>query len=302
MAVGQGRRPSDPDSMKWRRLMRKFGLVYSNDITQAEKNSLLKMENDPSFIPKNLERFRAKRTATRTGLPGRVPRSEVGDAATPKSIPSAQAPAGRPKRAGGRGRVSAPSPTTPSPAGPTKKVKVDDALQRALDNQEKKPVKQSPKPVKVDRALQEALKTQQTVKDKKPPAKFRDRPDALDIPSSKVSKPKSKAPDKKLETSLAAARKKGDLYYSKKGKKMAAVTKEDLEKSGLSLRDYLNEKLGLTRRESKPPRPKRKPAQKAYGGMMKPKKMMGGGMAGKKPRMGHMDYRKGGMVYNTTKG
>lgn len=47
-----------------------------------------------------------------------------------------------------------------------------------------------------------------------------------------------------------------------------------------------------------------KPTKAAYGGMMKPKKkkMMGGGMSGKKPRMGHTDYRKGGMVYKTTKG
>ena len=265
------------DAQDWRRLMKKYGLRLEGKLTKAEKDSLLKMENNPSFIPKNLERLRAKRTL----LPGRLSRSEVNGSPTP--TPS------KPK----------PKPQPPTPAAP---LKVDRVLEEAVKNQQAKPVKQSPKPVKVDRALQEALKTQQTVKDKKPPAKFRDRPDALDIPSSKVSKPKSKAPDKKLETSLAAARKKGDLYYSKKGKKMAAVTKEDLEKSGLSLRDYLNEKLGLTRRESKPPRPKRKPAQKAYGGMMKPKKMMGGGMAGKKPRMGHMDYRKGGMVYNTTKG
>jgi len=44
------------------------------------------------------------------------------------------------------------------------------------------------------------------------------------------------------------------------------------------------------------------PSNNAYGGMMKAKKMMGGGMVGKKPRMGHMDYRKGGMVYKTTEG
>jgi len=85
----------------------------------------------------------------------------------------------------------------------------------------------------------------------------------------------------KLETSLAAARKKGDPYYLKNGKKMAAVTKEDLEKSGLSLRDYLNKKLGLTRRKSKPPIPKQKPKQ-ARGGLIK---------------TGHRDYRKGGLFY-----
>jgi|TARA_R100000655_G_scaffold107977_1_gene159151 hypothetical protein len=44
------------------------------------------------------------------------------------------------------------------------------------------------------------------------------------------------------------------------------------------------------KRRPPPPKPKPKP------------KMMGGGMAGKKPRMGHTDYRKGGMMYKTTKG
>ena len=50
----------------------------------------------------------------------------------------------------------------------------------------------------------------------------------------------------------------------------------------------------IAKKRPTPPRPKPKPTKK--------KKMMGGGMAGKKPRMGHMDYRKGGMVYKTTKG
>ena len=130
------------------------------------------------------------------------------------------------------------------------------------------------------------------------------RPDALDTPQQKVKvapkpvpkpvpksvKPKAKEPDKKLETSLAAARKKGDLYYrhEKTGKKMAAVTKEDLDKSGLSLRDYLNQKEGLTRRKSKPPKPlpRPRPDKKAHGGMTK-----------SKSRNGHTDYRKGGLFY-----
>ena len=43
------------------------------------------------------------------------------------------------------------------------------------------------------------------------------------------------------------------------------------------------------------------PNKMAKGGVMKPKKkkMMGGGMAGKKPRVANTDYRKGGMVYST---
>lgn len=38
-------------------------------------------------------------------------------------------------------------------------------------------------------------------------------------------------------------------FIGKDGRKKAAVTKEDLEKSGLSLRDYLNKQKGLTRRK-----------------------------------------------------
>ena len=50
------------------------------------------------------------------------------------------------------------------------------------------------------------------------------------------------------KTSLAAARKAGHLYYWKNGKKMAAVSAEDLSKTGLSLRDFMNKQLGLTRK------------------------------------------------------
>ena len=49
-------------------------------------------------------------------------------------------------------------------------------------------------------------------------------------------------------SSIAAANAAGSLYYNKGGKKMAAVTKSDLDKSGLSLRDYMNYKTGKTRK------------------------------------------------------
>ena len=49
--------------------------------------------------------------------------------------------------------------------------------------------------------------------------------------------------------SIAAAKKAGSLYYmGKDGKKKAAVTASDLKKSGLSLRDFLNFKLGKMRK------------------------------------------------------
>lgn len=50
-------------------------------------------------------------------------------------------------------------------------------------------------------------------------------------------------------TSIAAAKRAGSMYYmDKDGKKKAAVTASDLKRSGLSLRDYINFKLGKTRR------------------------------------------------------
>jgi len=43
---------------------------------------------------------------------------------------------------------------------------------------------------------------------------------------------------------------------SPKPKKPAIVTKEELAKSGMSLRDYMNKQQGLTRRKEKNPTPK----------------------------------------------
>ena len=61
--------------------------------------------------------------------------------------------------------------------------------------------------------------------------------------------------------SIAEAKKKGsDTFIGKDGRKKAAVTKEELEASGLSLRDYLNKQKGKTRK---------KPAMKKGGDVAK---------------------------------
>ena len=84
----------------------------------------------------------------------------------------------------------------------------------------------------------------------------------------------------------------------KKAKKAPIVTKEQLEKSGLSLRDYMNMMQGKTRRDKKGPEMSDKafearrnnPKKMMGGGMLKPKKkMMGGGMT-------KIKYRGGGIV------
>ena len=53
----------------------------------------------------------------------------------------------------------------------------------------------------------------------------------------------------KKYTTISAAQRAGSPFFSRAGVKKAAVTKEQLEKSGLSLRDYMNKKLGKTRRK-----------------------------------------------------
>ena len=51
---------------------------------------------------------------------------------------------------------------------------------------------------------------------------------------------------------IAEAKKRGlDYFVGKDGKRKAAVTKEELDASGLSLRDYLNKKQGKTRKMAK---------------------------------------------------
>lgn len=77
-------------------------------------------------------------------------------------------------------------------------------------------------------------------------------------PKKEKTKEKKKAPAKKQPTTtakkdkfegeprtIAQAKRMGKNYFiNKAGKKLAAVTKEELSKSGMSLREYLNKKAG----------------------------------------------------------
>ena len=72
---------------------------------------------------------------------------------------------------------------------------------------------------------------------------------------------KGKGPAK----TIAEAKRRGlSTFTDKSGKKKAAVTAEELKKSGLSLRDYLNKQQGKTRKAPKAPTttPKPKPTRK----------------------------------------
>ena len=73
--------------------------------------------------------------------------------------------------------------------------------------------------------------------------------------------------DRKIPSTIAEAKRKNSSTYRpktghNKGKIIAAVSKEELEKSGLTLRDYLNKQQGKTRRTAAKvaPRPKARPA------------------------------------------
>lgn len=68
------------------------------------------------------------------------------------------------------------------------------------------------------------------------------------IDNTKTSSAKTGDSWKKY-TTISAAQRAGSPFFSRAGVKKAAVTKEQLEKSGLSLRDYMNIKLGKTRRK-----------------------------------------------------
>ena len=87
-------------------------------------------------------------------------------------------------------------------------------------------------------------------------------------PGALGGKAKPKAKTFRDYKTIAAAKKAGSLYYmGKDGKKKAAVTKADLDKSGLSLRDYMNFMTGKTRKPTK--------KKMSYGGVsLKPKKKM----------------------------
>ena len=78
----------------------------------------------------------------------------------------------------------------------------------------------------------------------------KDKPKPKPKPMPKIT---TKASEKKLKTSLMAAVNAGDDYYfnKKAGRKMAAVTKEMLNKSGhKNLTAYMNDRLGLKPRKS----------------------------------------------------
>ena len=106
----------------------------------------------------------------------------------------------------------------------------------------KAPKAQDPKPVGAGFNLRKAEKEAKDlgkktdVVAKKSKEVLADKPKAPPKPPPKAKADMSTTSYKDFKT-IAAAKKAGSLYYDKDGTKMAAVTKDDLDKSGLSLRD-----------------------------------------------------------------
>ena len=195
------------------------------------------------------------------------------------------------------GRAKAKKEKEPSRA--SKIAKAADEKKRTI----KAPKAQDPKPVgeglnlgKAEKTAKDLGKKADTVA-KKSKEVLAGKPKAPPKPPPKAKADMSTTSYKDFKT-LAAAKKAGSLYYDKGGKKMAAVTKDDLDKSGLSLRDYINQKEGKKRSgkfitpskeemQMKKPNPKM-PKMKG-GGTMNTKMstkggMRGGGMAMSNPR------------------
>ena len=99
------------------------------------------------------------------------------------------------------------------------------------------------------------------------------------LSNNQAAKKTKKDPLAGKPRSIAAAKKAGQLYFfDKNGVKKLAVTKADLDRTGLSLREYANKYAPkkVTKKEAE------KFKKKAGGGMMKKKGYAGGGKMKKK--------------------
>tara|TARA_R100000234_G_scaffold119982_1_gene104673 strand:- start:1040 stop:1978 length:939 start_codon:yes stop_codon:yes gene_type:complete len=118
------------------------------------------------------------------------------------------------------------------------------------------------------------------------------------LSNNQAAKKTKKDPLAGKPRSIKEAKEKGQLYFfDKNGVKKLAVTKEDLKRTGLSLREYANKYAPkrVTKKEAE------KFKKKAGGGMMKKKGYAGGGKMKKKGmaaggKMKKKMYAGGGMM------
>ena len=113
------------------------------------------------------------------------------------------------------------------------------------------------------------------------------------LSNNQAAKKTKKDPLAGKPRSIAAAKKAGQLYFfDKNGVKKLAVTKADLDRTGLSLREYANKYAPkkVTKKEAE------KFKKKAGGGMMKKKGYAGGGKMKKKGYAAGGKMKKKGMA------
>jgi hypothetical protein len=200
------------------------------------------------------------------------------------------------------GRAKAKKEKEPSRA--SKIAKAANEKKRTI----KAPKAQDPKPVgkglnlgKAEKTAKDLGKKADTVA-KKSKEVLAGKPKAPPKPPPKAKADMSTTSYKDFKT-IAAAKKAGSLYYDKGGKKMAAVTKDDLDKSGLSLRDYINQKEGKKRSgkfitaSEKMDKPNLKMPKMKGGGTMNTKMSTKGGMKGGGMTKG---YSRGGALKKPT--
>jgi len=124
-----------------------------------------------------------------------------------------------------RARKAAEKPRT------TKQVKP--SWMKEIESKTGKPIGASLTVVKESVTVSPAPKKEKTAEKKKAPTKKQ--------PTTTAKKDKFEGEPR----TIAQAKRMGKNYFiNKSGKKLAAVTKEELSKSGLSLREYLNKKSG----------------------------------------------------------
>ena len=120
------------------------------------------------------------------------------------------------------------------------------------------------------------------------------------VQSGKTASADTKPPKKETDPlagkprSIAEAKRKGQMYFfDKKGVKKLAVTKADLDRTGLSLREYANKYAPkkVTKKEAE-----KFKIKKAGGGVMKKKGYAGGGKMKKKSYAGGGVMKKKAMA------
>lgn len=180
---------------------------------------------------------------TPTRMPGgtAMPRNQV-DVKAAKAARRAQNEAAQLAR--GKSRIKKGAGAV---VGGTSAYEVGKAVSEAVDEQKPKPKSRvSGKPTNVRNRSGST-----------PPPKLKTTKAKIPVTKVTASRPKRPTrpktppnPYKPPQRTVAAAKAAGhDTFIDKSGVEKAAVTKEELEASGLSLREYLNKQRGLTRRK-----------------------------------------------------